>query len=195
MIGGNSLTATQLVLAVNDLFHVELNLEAVFNGVTHDQDHGREDRRAGGLGQERERQPGFAIAHDRRAHAALTRPRRSRAASPPQIGGGGCEEVSNSFILDRSDRPPPACEPERRSVPSSPIRVGFAARRYPLQKSAGNGFASRFWGFAHLRFLEERQRDDLAVPCHRSHSREAVDGGVASTGELCDYINAAMPGK
>ncbi len=34
IIGGDSLTATQLVLTVNDLFHVELSLEAVFTGVS-----------------------------------------------------------------------------------------------------------------------------------------------------------------
>jgi len=184
LIGGDSLAATQLVLTVNDLFHVELNLAAVF-------DDARTIRTMAARIEALENAPRTGRTPDLPLLAIDERVPLRRAHAPKaQIAertGAETDPVIKLFVLDKATG-------LRLMRPGATFGAvvanshGFRSPEISVQKSAGR-IRFAFLGDS-LTFGSWTGGNETTWPFHAVEAvRDAVDGMT------CDYINASMPGN
>ena len=184
LAGGDSLAATQLVLAVNDLFQVELELESIFS-----------DART-------------VRTMAARIDALEGRARTGRNADLPLLtideriprrrGGFGWltsrkkwqasdAELFDLFILDRGTG-------LRRMRPGARVGAvvanshGYRSPEIPSAKPAGT-IRFAFLGDS-LTFGSWRGGNETTWPFHALRTLRSAHDGLS-----CDYVNAAMPGN
>ena len=185
LIGGDSLAATQLVLTVNGLFHVELNLAAVF-------DDARTIRTMAARIEALEHTPRTGrtpdlpvLAIDERV--ALPRDREDPEREARHKRAGTDSRQLALFVLDKATG-------LRLMRPGATFGAvvanshGFRSPEISLQKSAGR-IRFAFLGDS-LTFGSWTGGNETTWPFHAVEAVRNADDGMD-----CDYINAAMPGN
>ncbi len=185
LVGGDSLAATQLVLAVNELFNVELTLDLIFSDAS-------KIRTMAAMIDERKHWPKTGRNPDLPAHAID-----ERIARPP-IGGRGDtsrgrsvnrtrdEDVFDLFVLEKSGL--------RRMRPGAGYACvqansqGYRSPEIPLEKAAGT-IRLAFLGDS-FAFGSWKGGNETTWPLHVLETLRAVHGGPSY-----DYINAGIPGN
>ena len=186
LVGGDSLAATQLVLAVNELFDVELTLDLIFSDAS-------TIRTMAAMIDERKHWPKTGRNPDLPAHSID-----ERIARPP-IGGRGDtsrgrsvnrtrdEDVFDLFVLEKSTACA-GCDPGPGTPPCRPTHKAIEAPRFRCEKPPGT-IRLAFLGDS-FAFGSWNGGNETTWPLHVLETLRAAHGGPSY-----DYVNAAMPGE
>jgi len=186
LVGGDSLAATQLVLAANELFNVELSLDLIFSDAS-------KIRTMAAMIDERKHWPKTGRNPDLPVHSID-----ERIARPPMGGRGDRSrgrllnrardaDVFDLFVLERSTGLR-RMRPGARFAAVQANSQGYRSPEIPLEKAAGiirlaflgDSFAFGSW----------RGGNETTWPLHVLETLRAVHGGPSY-----DYINAGIPGN
>lgn len=186
LVGGDSLAATQLVLAVNELFNVELSLDLVFSDASN-------IRTMAAMIDERKHWPKTGRNPDLPVQSID-----ERIARPPMGGLGGTSrgwllnrardaEVFDLFVLERSTGLR-RMRPGARFASVQANSQGYRSPEILLEKAVGT-IRLAFLGDS-FAFGSWRGGNETTWPHHVLETLRTVHGGPSY-----DYINAGMPGN
>jgi acyl-CoA synthetase (AMP-forming)/AMP-acid ligase II/acyl carrier protein len=187
LIGGDSLAATQLVLSVNEVFDVELQLDAIFS------DAGT-IRTMAAMIDERRTWPKTGLnpdlplcAIDERIALPSTRDRRDTSGERPSKARSGVRRAHDLFVLEKST----GLRRMRAGARFASVEAnsqGYRSPEIPLDKPArtirlaflGDSFVFGSWS----------DGNETTWPFHALETLRLAHGGPSY-----DYVNAAMPGN
>jgi acyl-CoA synthetase (AMP-forming)/AMP-acid ligase II/acyl carrier protein len=186
LVGGDSLAATQLVLASNELFDVELTLDLIFSDAS-------TIRTMAGMIDERKHWPKTGRNPDLPVDSID-----ERIARPPMRGRGDTSrgrllnrardaDVFDLFVLERSTGLR-RMRPGARYAFVQANSQGYRSPEIPLEKPAGT-IRLAFLGDS-LAFGSWKGGNETTWPLQVLETLRAVHGGTSY-----DYINAGMPGN
>jgi acyl-CoA synthetase (AMP-forming)/AMP-acid ligase II/acyl carrier protein len=186
LVGGDSLAATQLVLAANELFNVELSLDLIFSDAS-------KIRTMAAMIDERKHWPKTGRNPDLPA-ASID----ERIARRPKGGGGDPargrllnrardRDVFDLFVLERSTGLR-RMRPGARFASVQANSQGYRSPEIPVEKPAGT-IRLAFLGDS-FAFGSWRGGNETTWPLHVLETLRAVHGGPSY-----DYINGGIPGN
>jgi acyl carrier protein len=186
LVGGDSLAATQLILAANEMFNVELSLDLIFSDAS-------KIRTMAAIIDERKHWPKTGRNPDLPVDSID-----ERVARPPMGSRGGTSrgrllnrardaDVFDLFVLERSTGLR-RMRPGARYASVQANSQGYRSPEIPLEKPAGT-IRLAFLGDS-LAFGSWKGGNETTWPLHVLETLRAVKGGPSY-----DYINAGIPGN